>query len=220
MKSKSIGIIGGAGPLAGSLLLERVFALAGKKYGCCKDTDFPKVFLISFPFSEMLSSDRDASQLRNELNACLLQLRQNGASVLAIACNTLHAFLDEKNDLGDLVHLPRAVAAEMTGLNEPLVLCTSTSVEYEVHRQFFPCIYPDAETQVRVDEIIDQILKGVDQGLILKKLEELIHAQTTNNIVLGCTELSLFSAHLSSRNKLLIDPIEIVANKLLEIIFK
>jgi|ERR1700722_15106481 len=216
MKPKSIGIIGGASPLAGAFLLKRILSLSGEVYGCYRDADFPQVFLISFPFSEMLCPDMDIAKLRKELRECLEQLRTNGASVLAIACNTLHAFLDEKDELNDLVHLPRTLAEEVSLSDKPLVFCTSTSVQFSLHKQFFPCTYPDTQTQQEVDRIIDQILRGADQSVILEKLDKLLQAQTTNAIILGCTELSLFSAHLSVPNKQIIDPLEVIANKILQ----
>lgn len=216
MKPKSIGIVGGAGPLAGAFLLKRILSLSGEVYGCYRDADFPQVFLISFPFSEMLCPDMDTAKLRKELSECLAQLRKNGASVLTIACNTLHAFLDEKDELNDLVHLPGTLAEEMSLVDKPLVFCTSTSVQFGLHKQFFPCTYPDAQTQQEIDRIIDQILRGADQSVILEKLEKLLQAQTTNTIILGCTELSLFSAYLSVPSKKIIDPLEIMANKILQ----
>lgn len=216
MKPKSIGIVGGAGPLAGVSLLERVLSLSGSAYGCYKDADFPKVFLVSFPFSEMLSPEMEVAQLRKELSGCLNQLRKNGATVLAIACNTLHAFLNENEDLTDLIHMPQALATEIQPTTLPLVLCTSTSMKFGLHKHFFPCVYPDSETQLRIDRIIEQILKGAEQQTVIRELSRVLQAQTANTIILGCTELSLFTKHLSTGNKLIIDPLEIVANKILE----
>ena len=216
MKPKSIGIIGGAGPIAGAFLLERVLNLSNKKYGCYRDSDFPKIFLISFPFSEMLSSMINTSKLQAELRGCLNQLRNNGASILVIACNTLHAFLDEQDELDDLVHLPRVIANEISPSEIPLVFCTSTSMQFEIHKHFFPCTYPDFQTQVQVDDIINQILHGIDKKTVLDRLEKLLQAQTEKTVILGCTELSLFAASLALPNKLIIDPLEVVANKILE----
>lgn len=207
---KSIGIVGGAGPLAGVFLFERIISLSGKIYGCHRDADFPKIFLINFPFSEMLHSTRDDAKIRRELRECLNQLRKNGASVLAIACNTLHAFLEGSDE--DLVHLPNTLA-EYISCEAPLVLCTSTSVHFGLHK---PCLYPGSDAQEEVDNIIDQILRGDDKALILKRLERVIRAQTAKTIILGCTELSLFSAHLSLPNKVIIDPLELVAIKIVE----
>lgn len=216
MKPKSIGIIGGAGPQAGAFLLERVLSLSNKEYGCYRDSDFPKIFLISFPFSEMLSPIIDTLKLRDELRECLNQLRNNGASVLAIACNTLHAFLEEQDELDDLIHLPRSLAKEIPPLEKPLVFCTSTSTQFGLHKRFFPCTYPDLQTQGQVDEIIDQILRGIDQKIVLERLENLLQAQTEKTVILGCTELSLFTDSLCVPNKLIIDPLEVVAQKILE----
>lgn len=216
MKPKSIGIVGGAGPLAGAFLLERVLSLSSKTYGCYRDSDFPKIFLISFPFSEMLSSTFNNAKLRDELSECLNLLRKNGASVLAIACNTLHAFLDEKDELNDLVHLPSVLAKEIPSSVTPLVLCTSTSAQFGLHKRFFSCTYPNAQTQRQVDHIIDHILQGTDKKIVLERLEKLLEAQVESTVVLGCTELSLFTTDLSLMNKLIIDPLEVVANKILE----
>lgn len=212
MKSKPIGIIGGAGPMAGALLLERVLSLAGSLYGCYRDADFPEVFLLSFPFSEMLTAERDVTKLQKELGGCLNRLRANGAAVLAIACNSLHAFLNEDDE--DIIYLPRVVSDEIPKSELPLILCTSTSVQFGVHKKFFPCVYPNWETQLQIDSIIDRILKGEMQ--IGAELLTIIRAQTAHTIVLGCTELSLFTKSLFLSDRKIIDPIEITAKKILE----
>lgn len=203
--------------MAGSALLERVLSLSNSKYGCYKDGDFPKVFFLNFPFSEMLTPEMDAKKLRNELNGCLNQLRDNGATVLAIACNTLHAFLD--GDQKDLVHLPKSLVSVIPKAGKPVVLCTSTSVRFGLHKQYFSCDYPDVETQLVVDDIIDRILMGADRQRILQDLKQVVQYQTQKTIILGCTELSLYTNRLSIRNKIIIDPLDVVANELLKISF-
>lgn len=216
MQSKSIGILGGAGPLAGVYLTERVLSLAATLYGCYRDADFPKVFFINFPFSEMLTGQIDEIQIRKEVSGCLELLRKSGACVLSIACNTLHAFLDKEEDFENLVHLPKEVFQEIPPFEVPLVLCTSTSAICALHQKFFPCMYPDAQTQKKVDEIIDRALKGEERKAIAQELLQLIDAQTASTVVLGCTELSLLYKDLSTCTKFLIDPLEIAAKKVLQ----
>jgi aspartate racemase len=211
MKPKPIGIVGGAGPLAGALLLERILKLAMRQYGCYQDADFPAVTLVSYPFSDMLSPSVDGNQLRDELQKCLVQLRSQGALVLGIACNTLHAFLEEEPDL---VHMPRALAAELC--DTPLVLCTETSVNYQLHQHCFPCIYPSKDIQAQVDAIITSILKGNDRREIAEKLLQILCQQKADAIVLGCTELSLFSEELQRSGKTIVDTLDILAKKILE----
>ena len=135
--------------------------------------------------------------------------------MLAIACNTLHSFLDD-NESSDLIHLPRVVAAEVPPAEIPLVLCTSTSKQFGLHRRFFPCAYPEPQTQLQIDRIIEQILKGADQQAIIQELLRILQAQTASTLILGCTELSLFTKDLSLCNKLVIDPLEITTIKILE----
>lgn len=220
MKPKSIGIIGGAGPMAGAYLIERIMFLSGSKYGCYKDADFPEVNLLSYPFSEMLTPEMDVKQLRIELRNCLNRLRNNGAAVVAIACNTLHAFLDEDEDLSNLIQLTQVVVPAIPKGAYPLVLCTTTSVQFGLHKRFFPCVYPDKETQLQVDRIIKRILQGEDPQKIAQDLLVILHKQTAEVIVLGCTELSLFNRYLQSSNKIVIDPLEIAVDKILETSFK
>lgn len=43
--------------MAGVYLLSRIFSLLTQEHGCYKDDDYPKVVLISFPFSEMLTAE-------------------------------------------------------------------------------------------------------------------------------------------------------------------
>lgn len=215
MKPKPIGIVGGAGPMAGALLLEHLFSLSIKTYGCAKDADFPEITLISFPFSEMLAVNVDSIKVQKELSTCLNRLRKNGATLLAIACNTLHAFLDNNEDLTDLIHLPLSIATELPRGEIPLVLCTSTSLRFGLHRRYFPCAYPKPQTQLKIDRIIDKILKGAEPQGILEELVRILNQQTEKTVILGCTELSLLTKPLSTSGKLIIDPLEIVANKLL-----
>ena len=64
MKGKTIGIIGGAGPLAGATLLQRVLTFSQSLYGCYRNSDFPKVLCLE-------------AMLKSELKLCLKELRQN-----------------------------------------------------------------------------------------------------------------------------------------------
>jgi len=119
-------------------------------------------------------------------------------------------------DLTGLIQIPQLLAREIPSIEKPLVLCTSTSVQFGLHKQFFTCVYPDSNTQLQIDKIIDQILRGGKKRTIIQAILKILQAQTASTIILGCTELSLFSKDLSSCNQLIIDPMEILAKKILE----
>lgn len=217
MRPKSIGILGGAGPLAGAYLLERVVSLASSEYNCVKDADFPEIVTLSYPFSDMLSPAIDACQIQNELSRCLKRLEANGAHVLAIACNTLHAFL--KEEFLSLIQLPEVIAREVQN-QVPLVLCTSTSMKCALHRKYFACKFPTSLMQEKIDEIIESILAGGNLSNIAKKLVKILEEEASRSIVLGCTELSLLTRYLPKSDLIFIDPIELISKRILELSFK
>ncbi len=214
MKPKPIGIIGGAGPIAGISLLKDIISFARVQYGCWKDEDFPEILFISFPFSDMLSEEAKASQIRRELRSCLQKLRRAGAAALGIACNTLHAFLEPQElKSTDLLRLPQLARAEIPAFATPLVLNTSTSRRLSLYSKEFPCRYPNQPVQRELDELIIQILKGID---VLAQLQALISAQDEEVILLGCTELSLYTSRLTESSQKIIDPLKILAKKLIK----
>lgn len=205
--------------MAGAALLERVFAQAGSTYGCYRDADFPKVTLLSYPFTEMLGAQHDFDRIRQELTSCLGTLRSLGSEAIAIACNTLHAFLPEE-DSDDIVNLPKSVLEVLDGEETPLVLCTTASSRFALHKQFYPCVYPDKETQKCVDETIDSVLKGIPFDAFICLFNELLRKQPEETIILGCTELSLLRDLLEPSGKRIVDPLDITAKQLLERSFK
>lgn len=71
MKPKTIGIIGGPGPLAGAMLMDRVLRVCMQQYGCYRDRDFPRILLISFPFSKMLTAEAD---IEKRMQRCIFIL--------------------------------------------------------------------------------------------------------------------------------------------------
>lgn len=219
-KPLSIGIVGGAGPLAGAKLLDYLVAISGSAYGCHRDADYPEISLLSFPFSDMLSPQRNERAVREELGRCLQRLRKQGAGVLAIACNTLHNFLDKRDERTDFVNLPQVLKEAIPNGEIPLVLCTSTSRSLGLHKSYYTCAYPSLATQVQVDTIIDRILRSQDATIILQDLTKLVEAETASTIILGCTELSLFAKSLSKTGKTILDPLEVTAKRVLEKSFK
>ena len=111
--------------------------------------------------------------------------------------------------------MPRELAQVLT-TPSPLVLCTSTSVRHRVHQRHFPCVYPDSILQELIDVMIDHILQGRDQESILERLMQILRNIDQRSIILGCTELSLFYEPLKAQDPRIIDPLEIIANKILE----
>ncbi len=214
-----IGVIGGAGPMAGALLFEKIIHVS-QKNGCKIDADFPYCILMNYPFSPMLTQGYDKNKLENELKECFDQMVKNNVSVAAIACNTLHAFITSIPESIQLVHMIEETKnyVHLQGWESPLILCSSTSAQVKLHARYFNCRYPNTSLQKTVDILIDKITEGCD----LKEASELLSAACREEgpIVLGCTELTLLHDREPLQIDKLCNPDSIVAEKIGQIIFE
>jgi len=229
----TLGIIGGAGPMAGSLLFQTVIQLAQQKYGCRRDADFPFLMLLNFPFADMLQGQQTVAQaqvIRTQLQHCFTMLSAHGIKAVAIACNTLHAFLDPQMTQGipAFVHMAAETAnrVEQCRVNRVLTVCSGTSIRHQLHRKFFDCLYPELQTQSLLDQLIQRILAGKYGPEDAKELASCIRRSSPDGVVLGCTELSLLESqfplhqHGLPMSTCVIDPNQIVAEKLCDLSLK
>ncbi len=227
----TIGIIGGAGPMAGTLLTKKIITNCQKVYGCINDYDYPKVILLSYPFAEMLKPNtvlQEESKVSQQLKEALDFLIDSGADYLGIACNTLHGFLDGACCGDQLINLIKETQLYFSEhkFSKVLVLCTSTSVQKDVY-DFSSKQLPNSKDQEFVDGVIRRVLSGTFsiqnsqqlKAFILSKVEE---EPNIDGILLGCTELSVlldeFPIEISGIK--FIDPLDILSCKLCKLIFQ
>lgn len=231
-----VGIIGGAGPMAGLQLVQKIIQICQEQYGCENDADFPYVMLLSYPFADMLQRQSTGAQrprLEAQLNECMLTFAKQDVSVTAIACNTLHAFLSPSfGEVQNFVHMieQTSFALQTQGISRALILCTETSAKAKVHAQKFPCIYLEERYQKDVDAIIQRILAGKYLAADAERLAQCVNAYATKEasplgVILGCTELPLLNdrfplSQYGLENCVIVDPMTVVAKQICKIIFK
>lgn len=231
-----VGIIGGAGPMAGALLFQKIIQICQKLYCCQADADFPSITLLSYPFAQMLQNPdkRQKKLLREQLNECLFNFYRNEVDIAAIACNTLHEFLDPAAAKPRFfLHMIEETASTLkqSQIESVLVLCSTTAAEGRLHRKYFDCLYPDPDFQIKVQSCIDQILAGKQSREDAKALVSQLNAYLVGareakiGLVLGCTEFSVFNEQfplqlngLDARFRIL-DPNEIIAEKICRLVF-
>ncbi|MEM1283480.1 MAG: aspartate/glutamate racemase family protein [Chlamydiota bacterium] len=221
----TIGIIGGAGPMAGQLLMKKIITNYQKNYGCVNDYDFPKMILLSYPFSEMLESTKASekdNKISQQLEDSLDFLIENGANKIGIACNTLHGFLDKTCHRNRLVNLIKETKIYLTEqkFSKALVLCTNTSVQKNVH-DYISISLPNNEEQKLIDYLIRAVLSGAFSLQESQQLKSYIFSKTMKDpvidcVILGCTELSVlydeFPMEISGIK--MIDPLDLLASKI------
>jgi aspartate racemase len=218
MSYKKIGIIGGAGPSAGSLLFDKIIEIFQQQYGCKKDFEFPYMLLLNFPFSDMLSEDRCDAIIEKEISKCFHVMEKNNIDIVAIACNTLHAFLPPLSSQIQLVHMVEETKKSIENQSQipPLVLCTTTASKKKLHQKRFACEYVNVDLQKILDRMIADITLGADLKMISEELFQLL---PDHPILLGCTEFSYLNERAPINSKTIYDPNSIVAKKIAELYF-
>ena len=226
MKWNKIGIIGGAGPLAISLLYRKIIQKCQQDFGAKQDNEFPEIILISYPFSNMVAtSDAQRYQevLKAELQYCFDTLQKCKVKTVVIACNTLYSFLDGINtyDL-ELLNIVEETldAAGKKQLKNLLILATEQTIASQLYkRDGVNCIAPDHNQQQRVSRIIDNICAGKIQAEDTAELERIVHevmkATKVDGVVLGCTELPILTDQFPLKLDTVLDSVDAIVQKLI-----
>lgn len=214
---KTIGILGGMGPLATADLFKKIIELT--EAGC--DQEHVHVIIDS----NTNIPDRTAAILHGgkdpvpELTASAKRLEAAGADLLIMPCNTAHYFYPAvQGSVGiPVVSIIESTADKILseGKNEALILCTDGTKDAGVYDKIFEkrgirTIYPDPETQKCV---MSMIYEGVKAGvpafsekenassemkekiekieICAEKVNALIAGQADGIAVLACTELPI-----------------------------
>jgi len=234
---KTIGIIGGMGPLATADLFQKIIALTDAK----KDQDHAHVLIdcntnIPDRTAAILNDGMDPTR---EMISSARLLEKSGADLLIMPCNTAHFFYDI---IQSSVGIPvisiieeTAKSVENKGFHKALILATDGTIQSKVYEKVLAkhgieSIYPDEETQKAVMQLIYHGIKaGVtdpeDPNLDPAKKEKLLHAIDLVNAciyqnctkpgsdcipLLACTELPL-ARDMYHLHGSFIDPTEVLA---------
>ena len=94
---KKIGIIGGADPAASCLLYKKIISVCLQRKDCKNGADFPEMIIVNYPFAHVMQVS-EATRLKdvaiNQLQYCINSLEMHHIDLLALACNTYHAFFN------------------------------------------------------------------------------------------------------------------------------
>lgn len=198
---KTIGIIGGMGPLATVDLFEKITLHTRAE----RDQDHLHVLIDS----NTAIPDRTAALLhggpdpRPELVASARRLERMGAQALIMPCNTAHNYYD---DVAAAVSVPvlhmirlTAQALERAGIGAAGLLATDGTVQTGIYQRSFAgsgvdLLLPDEAGQRAV---MDMIYRGVKAGDLrydpaaVRRAMEALLDRGAKTLILGCTELPL-----------------------------
>lgn len=200
-KKKSIGIIGGMGPLATADLFEKI--ILHTQASC--DQEHLRVYIDS----NTRIPDRTAALLCGgadpapELVSSARGLEAQGADVLIMPCNTAHNFYDAVQAAVSVpvLHMIRLTARALTdrGVRTAGLLATDGTVRTGIYQRTFAgtgveLLVPE-EAEQRA--IMDMIYQGVKAGrrdydaAAARRAMEALMSRGAETLILGCTELPL-----------------------------
>lgn len=220
MFSKSIGIVGGAGPMASAFLYRMILEVCQKQYHSNDYNQFPEIILVSYPFTR-----GDKEKIQQEIDLCFSKLTKAGADLFCLASNSFHAFLPDISTIF-FINLIDEVLFEASRLRiqKALILAAQTTIDLKLYKDL-NCIYPSIEDQEKVNQIIREVAQGIvqeRQAEVLRKIIEKLHKITPfDGVILACTELPLihksFSLSIGESYQFLpvIDSVQVLAKKLI-----
>ena len=202
----TLGIIGGMGPEATQVMYRELIEFTDAR----RDQDHLDVLIYShasMPDRTAAIESGDTAEVRALLAADARKLRQAGADVLAIPCNTSHCFISDVENAVDIpvVNMVEEAAAHIArkpDIKKVGILATDGTLRTGLYRKALEnlgleAFEPDEKHQKIVMRIIYDQIKAGEKGdrddfaavdLFLKK-------NGCDGAILACTELSVFRAN-------------------------
>lgn len=235
---RTIGILGGAGVAASAALVQRIVDIVtddGARY----DQEHPELILLQAtqaPSRSLWLEGRGPSFIPAYVEAAQ-RLRDAGAGIVAICCNTAHAAHAEivaaaNVDIPDLitVSLQKAIACAGTDSARIGILCSSGTRFAGLYSGALARISPDAcllepakELQEGINEGIVAVKRGYHRrsqftpspGELFLKAANALCLQGADVIILGCTEIPLAFPH-DWKGVPVVDTIDVLARTCLD----
>ena len=218
---KTIGIIGGMGPLATYDLAEKIL---NNTVASCDQDNIPVLIDCNTRIA-----DRTAAILhggedpRPEMKKSAKRLEEAGANVLMMACNTAHYFYDSVcEDIKiPVLHMPRLTAQlifEM-GVKKAGVLATDGTCQSGVYgdalkEEGIDPVYPSAEKQKIIMSLIyDHVKAGIMDfsDLDIDGVISEMKGKGAEVLILGCTELPMAFDLIGETGIPAIDPTDVLS---------
>lgn len=201
MTDKTLGVIGGLGPLATAYFLELLIEMTDAK----TDQEHLDAIIYNTPSTPDRTAhilDCSAPDPLPKMLAVGQKLSQQGVSAIAIPCMTAHYFFPqlEANISAPLINTLEETVKHLkeNGIHKVGIMATDGSIrtglfQQELNRQGLTAIVPEKDAQKKVMHVIYQNVKAGKPAELDKffSAADNLLGQGAEAIILGCTELSL-----------------------------
>lgn len=219
-----IGIVGGMGPMAGVLLQKLII----ENTAAAKDQDHIEVVCFTNPcIPDRTKSLREngGKKFAEAIAGSIKILEKTEANLILMPCNTAHArFFDiqkkSKIPILNIVEITFKKIREQ-GVSSVGILTTDGAISSRVFcaDKTLKIIVPDGASQRKIANIIYEIKSGKYESkqiaLRIDSLAEKLLRRGAEKVVLGCTEISLYTHLLKVKN--IVDPLSELAKEAVKI---
>lgn len=222
---KILGVIGGMGPLASQLFYRMIIE---KTDAGCDQEHIDMIILnhASMPDRTEAILKGDTDEIFRLMKKDVRYLKEGGADLIVMTCNTAHNLLcqlQEKTDVEilDMIDTAASHLADL-GTKKAGILATDGTVRDGLYQKAcdkygIQPVLPSEEMQKKVMEII---YDGVKDGGPLNKedilpIEKEMKEKGCDRILMACTELSCFMYQFGL-DGIYVDAMEVVAEKAIE----
>jgi len=224
-ENKKIGIIGGVGPQATGVLYSQIIRLAADMYGASNNNDFPYVVIESVPIPDFISDVRQLQTAKKMLQKSVKNLEAVGATVLAIASNTVHLLLNDLKKTTNLpfISMPDEVVKKcaIKKYKRVGILASPTSIrlglyDEKLRNEGIELIKPRQSEEVIIEKMIRHYIGDKSNGEFRNEYIKVLTSLFERNceaVILGCTELPLVINYEALGDKV-IDSSEVLAGAL------
>lgn len=198
-----IGVLGGMGPQASCELYRLLVEGARVNHGAHHNDEYPEILIDSVPVPDGFSHPEDMEKVANILEDRVKRLTTFGATMIAIACNTVCVYKDRlqsKTPIEVISTVDEVVNEVAKSHKRVLLLSSSTSLKLRLYqdaldRSGIEYIHPSVDEYETIDSIILGVLSGEEYSVLSGRITELTNRLRRDNrieaIVLGCTEMPL-----------------------------
>ena len=219
MESKTLGILGGLGPMSSAYFYEMLTAHTRAE----RDSDHLNILISSRADTPDRTDYILGKSDNNPLPVMNLEVKKligAGADIIAIPCNTAHYFYEGISAAADVpvINIIRQTAlfCYRSGLKKVGLLATEGTVRSGAYTEIFDkaqieCVVPHDDMDTVMDIIYGKIKKGItpDKKEFLS-ISDKLFSQGCERVILGCTELSLLKREFALGDEFL-DSLEVLA---------
>lgn len=190
---KVIGILGGMGPRSTTPFIEKVLDECQRQYGAKYDDEYPEMMVYSLPTPFYMDKPVDDEALRLSILEGVKKLSGTFIDFLVIPCNIAHLYFDT------ISHVSSVPVINMIEITSKLLTPGKTTLfatEMTARSGIYPYDILFDDWQSRINHLIADIKEGKKECVLNKQWRSLldeVKKEDVKNIIIGCTDLSIFS---------------------------